>query len=117
MAAFHRTSTITARGVEIAAVQPAIRDSAAAVLIAISTILDRPQRCAVSLPVTETRTPARPARVNSIVGSGSHAGEPCQAMTVTKKVTPQARTAAISQVCTVYPAIQPIAAGLRKTGR
>src|SRR3954447_25707502 len=104
MAAFQRTRTNTASGVDKAAVQPAVRDNAAEVLIARSTTLDRPQRCAVSLPVTETRTPANPAMVNSMVGSGSQRGEPCQAITVAKKVTPQARTAAISQVCTVYPA-------------
>src|SRR5204863_1714410 len=81
MAAFHRTTTITASEVEIAAVQPATSESAAAVLMATRTTLDRPQRCALSLPLIETSTPASPANVNSTVGSGSQAGEPCQAIT------------------------------------
>src|SRR4051794_22924844 len=117
MAAFHSTITRTASGVEIAAVQPAITESAAPVLIASSTTRDRPQRCAVSFPVIETRTPATPATVNRIVGSGSHAGEPCNAITVAKNVTAHALTTAISQVWTVYPAIQPNADRFRNTGR
>ena len=47
---------------------------------------------------TQDTTPAKPAIVNRIVGSGSHPGDPCQAITVAKKVTPQPRRAAISQV-------------------
>jgi hypothetical protein len=89
---------VTASVVEIAAVQPATNDNAAPVLIAIRTTSDRPQRCADSFPVMEIITPTSPATVNSIVGSGNHGGEPCHAMTVAKKVTPQARTTAISQV-------------------
>ena len=108
---------MTARDAEKAAVQPAISDNPAAIVIASRTTCFRPQRCAVSFPVTETSTPASPARVNNKVGSGSHHGDPCQAITVAKKVTPQALTAAISQVWTVYPAIQAMAARLRNTGR
>src|SRR5215469_11564351 len=117
MAAFHSTKTITARGVETAAIQPAISESPAEAVIASNTTCLRPQRCAVSFPATETSTPAKPANVKSTVGSGSHGGDPCQAITVAKNVTAQALTAAISQVCTVYPAIQAIAARLRNTGR
>src|SRR5689334_12691106 len=117
MAAFHRTIAITASGVETAAVHPATSENAAAVLMATRTILDRPQRCALSLPLMETRTPASPANVNSTVGSGSQAGEPCQAITTAKKVTAQPLTTAISQVWTVYPAIHANAGRFRNTGR
>src|ERR1043166_3699927 len=94
--------TITASGVDIAAVQPATSESVAAVLMATRTILDRPQRCALSLPLMETRTPASPANVNSMVGSGRQAGEPCQAITTAKKVTAQPLTTAISQVGSLF---------------
>src|ERR1043166_3865073 len=108
---------MTARDAERAAVQPAINDNPAAIVIASRTTCFRPQRCAVSFPVTETSTPASPARVNSTVGSGSHRGDPCQAITVAKKVTPHALTAAISQVWTVYPAIQAMRSEERRVGK
>ena len=56
---------------------------------------------AVSLPVIETTMPTMPARVNRTVGLGNHAGAPSRAMTAARNVTPQARSAASSQVCTV----------------
>src|SRR5436305_7402302 len=117
MAAFHRTMTITASVVETAAVQPASSESAAAVLMATRTTLDRPHLCALSLPLMETTTPTSPANVNSMVGSGSQAGEPCQAITLAENVTAQPLTTAISQVWTVYPAIHAKADRFRSTGR
>ena len=86
-------------------------------LIATVTTRARPHRCAVSLPVIETAMPARPATVKSTVGSGSHRGAPWLAHTAARNVTPQARSADNSQVWTVYPTIQPMAARLRSTGR
>src|ERR1043166_2534320 len=101
MVAFQRITTRTASVVETAALQPARTDRAAAALIARTTTRSRPKRCAVSLPVTETRTPTNPATVNSVVGVGSHSGAPCHAIAAAKNVTPHARNTAISQVWTV----------------
>ena len=82
-------------------VQPVASDSAAAAVIAHSTTLLRPYRCAVSLPVTDTAMPASPATVNSTAGPGSQAGAPSRAAVAVRNVTAQARRAASSQVCTV----------------
>jgi hypothetical protein len=71
------------------------------VLIATVTTRARPHRCAVSLPVTETAMPARPAIVKSMVGSGNHDGAPWRAQTAARNVTPHARSADNSQVWTV----------------
>src|SRR5690349_24627947 len=65
----------------------------------------------------ERAMPARPAIVKSTVGSGSHDGAPWLAQTAARNVTPQARSADNSQVWTVKPTIQPMAARLRSIGR
>ena len=78
-----RYSTPARRGGErdgkTPAVQPVASASAAAAVIAHSTTLPRPYRCAVSLPVTDTAMPASPASVNSTAGPGSQAGAPSRA--------------------------------------
>jgi len=84
----------------VVALHPVSSDRTAAVLIATVTTRARPHRCAVSLPVMETAIPARPASVNSTVGSGNHGGAPWLAQTAAY-VTPQARSADNSQVWTV----------------
>ena len=101
MVAFQITTTKAATGAETVALHPAPRDSTDAAIIASNTARDRPKRCASSLPVTEIATPARPASVNRDVGPGSQAGAPCRAIVQARNVTPQARSAASSQVCTV----------------
>ena len=74
------------------------RARTAATAIASVTIRIRPNFCAISLPEMETAMPTKPAIVNSTGGEGSHAGDPAFAAVMVRKVTPQARSAAISQV-------------------
>ena len=92
---------------DIAAFDAALEEDAAlpampaAATIAQATTRARPKRCATSLPQTDTAMALRPARVKSVVGEGSQSGAPLVAITMARKVTAQARSAANSQVCTV----------------
>src|SRR5215471_3892611 len=101
MAAFHSTTSAAARTAGAVALHPVSSDTTAAVLIATVTARPRPHRCAVSLPVTETAIPARPATVKSTVGSGSQDGAPWLAHAAARNVTPHARSADNSKVWTV----------------
>src|SRR5258707_11475737 len=97
MAGFHSTTSKAAIAAGAPALQPVSSDNAGAVLIATVTTRPPPHRWAVSLPVTETAMPARPATVKSTVGSGSHDGAPGLAQTAARKVIPQPRRDANSQ--------------------
>ncbi len=90
-----------ASGAETSAEPPASRAKTAPPPIARLPARSRPKRCATTLPVSETAMPSSPATVKIALGPGSHAGAPCQAMEGARKVTPQARSAASSQLWTV----------------
>lgn len=98
MAAYQAMTQSAASGAETMPDAPATSESTAAAPIAAATTRARPKRCAVSLPVIDTTMPARLAAVKIAVGPGSQGGAPCRAMTAARKVTAQARSAAISQV-------------------
>jgi hypothetical protein len=97
---FQTTTQTPANTAEMPVVQPVPSDKMAAAVTAPSTTRLRPKRCAVSFPVTEMATPARPAHVKSIVGSGIQSDTPSRAKVATRNVTAQARRAASSKVCT-----------------
>ena len=101
MAAFQSSSAAAASAGEMPAVHPVASESPAAAVIAQSTTRARPWRWAVSLPVIDTAMPTSPAAVNRTAGDGIHSGAPSRAAVAARKVTPQARSAAISQVWTV----------------
>src|SRR3954471_3461674 len=101
MATFQSTTAVVASTTETPVVHPVASDSVAAAVIAQSTTRARPYFCAVSFPVTEIATPARPAAVNRTAGDGIHPGAPSRAAVAARKDTAQPRRAAISQVCTV----------------
>src|SRR4051794_11053178 len=101
MATFQSTTEAVASMTETPVVHPVVSASAAAATIAQSTTGARPYFCAVSFPVTETATPARPAAVNRTAGDGIHPGAPSRAAVAARKDTAHPRNAAISQVWTV----------------
>ena len=101
MAAFQTSTASAAKGAETNSEAPASSDRTAPLAIATATTRPRPRRTDSSLPVSETAIPSRPARVNKAFGPGSQDGAPCKAIAAVRKVTPQARSTASSQVCTV----------------